>query len=200
MIHSLRGNLVLIQDNFLVVECFGVGYKCNCSVFTRSFFESKLNQEIFIYTYINVRQDAVELFGFSDLDEMECFKLLTSVSGVGFKAAMAILSRFPCKEVAEVISSADSKSLTLAPGIGSKTAKRIILELKDKFASKEIGISARENIKASRTTSKKTEALNALLTLGYNQSEIMPWISNLSEDLSVEEIIKSALKYMSKGV
>ncbi len=200
MIHSLRGNLVLIQDNFLVVECFGVGYKCNCSVFTRSFFESKLNQEIFIYTYLNVRQDAVELFGFSDLDEMECFKLLTSVSGVGFKAAMAILSRFSCKEVAEVISSADSKSLTLAPGIGSKTAKRIILELKDKFASKEIGVSARENIKASRTTSKKTEALNALLTLGYNQSEIMPWISNLSEDLSVEEIIKSALKYMSKGV
>ncbi len=199
MIHSLRGTLILVNDNFLVVECSGVGYKCNCSVFTRSFFENKLNQEVFIHTYLNVRQDALELFGFSDLNEMECFKLLISVSGIGFKAAMAILSRFQYAEVVQIISEGNSKSLTLAPGIGAKTAKRIILELKDKFSSAFMNVPLAK-IASTKPASKKTEAMNALLALGYSQTEVMSLVSNLSEELSVEEIIKSALKYMSKGV
>lgn len=201
MIHSLRGKLILAQNNFLVIECAGVGYKCMSSTFTQAYFSKNLDNEVLVYTYLNVRQDAIELFGFSDYLELECFKLLISVSGVGSKAALGILSQFPAEKVSQIVSSGDSKSLTLAPGIGVKTAKRIILELKDKFST----ISAESDISEFRavvnnTNTNKDEALKALSSLGYSQSEVMPCISNLSDSLSVEEIIRLTLKSMSKGV
>lgn len=199
MIHSLRGKLILAQNNFLVIECAGVGYKCMSSTFTQAYFSKNLDNEVLVYTYLNVRQDAIELFGFSDSLELECFKLLISVSGVGSKAALGILSQFPAEKVSQIVSSGDSKSLTLAPGIGVKTAKRIILELKDKFSN----ISAESDISEFRATvnnTNKDEAVKALSSLGYSQSEVMPCISNLSDSLSVEEIIRLTLKSMSKGV
>lgn len=199
MIHSLRGKLILAQNNFLVIECAGVGYKCMSSTFTQAYFSKNLDNEVLVYTYLNVRQDAIELFGFSDYLELECFKLLISVSGVGSKAALGILSQFPAEKVSQMVSNGDSKSLTLAPGIGVKTAKRIILELKDKFSN----ISVESDISEFRSTvnnTNKDEALKALTSLGYSQSEVMPCISNLSDNLSVEEIIRLTLKSMSKGV
>ena len=196
MIYSLNGKLILIENNFLVIECCGVGYKCMCSVFTQESLKKYINQEINIYTHLNVHQDAIELFGFYDTSELECFKLLTSVSGIGPKAALGILSHFSVEKIAQIISSEDSKSLTSAPGVGVKTAKRTILELKDKFSKLDIK-NTKEN---SLHLSKKNEALNALSCLGYSKSEIMPWLSNLSENLTVEEMIQSTLKYISKGV
>ena len=199
MIYSLRGKLILIKDGFLVIECSGVGYKCVCSLITSSFFSEKLGQEVSIYTYLSVRQDALDLFGFSSLEELDCFKLLTSVSGVGSKAAMGILSQFVPGKIAEFISSGDSKSLTMAPGIGPKIAKRIALELKDKFSSFKVSAESAQ-VKLPQNLENKKEAIKALTALGYTQSEVTPWISSLSESLTVEEIIKSTLKYMSKGV
>lgn len=199
LIYSLRGNLIFIKDNFLVIDCSGVGYKCTCSLFTQAFFSEKLNQEINVYTYLMVRQDALELFGFSDEEELECFKLLTSVSGVGSKAALGILSQFSSTKIAQIISAGDNKSLTTAPGIGPKTAKRIILELKEKFLNFKKSNVIVEN-ELQKNSENKNEALKALCSLGYSQAEVMPWILNLSESLSVEEIIRSTLKHMSKGV
>ncbi len=200
MIYSLKGILELVQDNFIVVNCAGVGYKCVCSLVTKSFFSEKLLKEITVYTHLSVRQDAIELFGFSNISELESFKLLTSVSGVGPKAALGILSQFSAEKLSFIISDSDSKSLTNAPGIGPKTAKRIILELKDKFSMNKVS-SMNETISCDISSSigKKNEALNALMILGYLKQEVLPYLSNLSENLSIEEMIQSTLKYMSKG-
>lgn len=200
MIYSLKGTLELVQDNFIVVNCAGVGYKCVCSLVTKSFFSESLLKEITVYTHLSVRQDAMELFGFSSISELESFKLLTSVSGVGPKAALGILSQFSTEKLSFIISGSDSKSLTNAPGIGPKTAKRIILELKDKFSVDKISSSNEvESYDIPSSAGKKNEALNALMVLGYLKQEVLPYLSNLSENLSIEEMIQSTLKYMSKG-
>ena len=136
--------------------------------------------------------------GFSSSLELEYFKLLISVSGVGSKTALGILLQFPVEKISQIVSNGDIKSLTLAPGIGVKTAKKIILELKDKFSN----ISAENDISEFRATVNKTnkdEALKVLLLLGYSQSEVMPCISNLSDNLSVEEIIRLTLKSIVYG-
>ena len=196
LIYSLKGELILIESNFIVIQCLGVGYKCMCSIFTQESLKSRINKEVTVYTYLNVHQDAIELFGFHDLSELKCFKLLISVSGIGPKVALGILSHFSTNKIAQIISSEDSKSLTAAPGIGIKTAKRVILELKDKFSN----LGEKELNESDLRTKKKSEALNALMHLGYSKAEIMPWLSNLSENLTVEEMIKAALQYISKGV
>lgn len=199
MIYSLKGKLILAQDNFLVIECAGVGYKCMSSTFTQAHFSKSLGQEVTVYTYLSVRQDALELFGFLNPLELECFKLLISVSGVGSKAALGILSQFPAEKVSQVISNGDTSSLTSVSGIGIKTAKRVILELKDKFSNFAIENNI-SSLNSKDYLTNKTEAIKALASLGYSNSEVTPWISNLSDSLSVEEMIKSTLKYMSKGV
>lgn len=198
MIYSLRGKITLIKENFLVIDCNGVGYKCICSTLTLSSLQNSLHKDETVYTYLNVRQDSIELFGFYDTFELECFKLLISVSGVGPKVALGIFSGFTPEKLAGIISSEDIKSLTAAPGIGAKTAKRIILELKDKFGlvnkSSEIKLN-----EANENFGKKNEALNALMALGYSKSEVMPQLLALSENLSIEQMISCALKNMSKG-
>lgn len=199
LIYSLKGILTVIKDNFIVVECSGVGYKCITSSATKEFYSEFIEKEITVYTYMSVRQDAIDIFGFSNLSEMECFKLLISVSGVGSKAALGILSQFSPEHISEIVSSGDSKALTTTSGVGSKTAQRIILELKDKIKNLSFyspGFKAHET-SGSRN---KEEAIKALAALGYSSSEVKPWISNLSGNLSVEEIIKIALKYLGKGV
>lgn len=202
MIYSLRGKLALIGENFLVIECNGVGYKCMCSLRTIELFKSKLSNEIYVYTYLNIYQDGMELFCFSDSKELECFKLLISVSGIGPKVSLGILSCFGTLELAKIISDSDSKSLTMAQGIGLKTAKRVILELKDKF-SKSIVLEDSsintDDFSQKSNTNKKSQALNALMTLGYSKFEISPILSGLSEDLKVEQMISYCLKQLGKG-
>lgn len=201
MIYSLTGKVMLAKDNFLVIQCGGVGYKCMCSLFTQAALREKTDAEVTIYTYLNVHQDSIELFGFSNEIELEHFKLLISVSGVGPKASLGILSCFPSNELAGIISNADSKTLTSAPGIGAKTAKRIILELKDKF-SKINSSEESENmplIPSATAAGNKTKALNALMSLGFSKPEITPWLASLSENLTVDEMISMTLKNIGKG-
>lgn len=198
MIYSLRGTLIEIEGNFVVIECSGVGYKCLTSLCTQSQLRSKLGSEAMVYTYLNVRQDAVDLFGFADKQELECFKMLTSVSGVGPKAALSILSQFTAEKVALLVSSGDSKSLTSVPGIGGKTAQRIVLELKDKLSSDDF-VSADKNFAAVPIKgSNVSEAIKALTTLGYSVQEVTPYISSLSPELPVEELLRLTLKSIGK--
>ncbi len=197
MLYSLRGNLVNIEENFIVVECGGVGYKCFTTVNTQRELSDKINNTIMIYTYMSVREDAIDLFGFSSISEMKCFKLLTSVSGVGSKAGLSILSEYSTEQIAMFISSNNSKALTKAAGIGNKIAQRIVLELRDKFKMTE-NIKNDLSIDIGVISSSKNveEAVKALGVLGYEQSDIMPIITKFDSSLSVEELIRLTLKSM----
>ena len=130
MICSLNGKLIYSDQNTAVVECGGVGYKCNISLKTVGALPG-IGENVLLYTYMSVREDAVDLFGFITMEEMRCFKLLTSVNGVGAKVGIAILSEFAPDFIMAYISSGDYKALTSAAGVGPKLAQRIVLELKD---------------------------------------------------------------------
>ena len=178
-----------------VVECGGVGYACRTTHVTLSEIGS-VGEEVMLYTHLSVREDAVELFGFSSQQELHCFRMLTSVSGVGPKAALAILSDFPADRFALVVASGDSKTLTKSKGIGAKTAQRIVLELKDKIAKESSGTdwSALASSAVYQEDSAVSDAISALMVLGYAQEEIMPLLSQLDKNLSSEEMIKETLR------
>ena len=140
MLYSVRGKLIYTTSSTAVVECGGVGYNCQTTVNTLK--NLKINTEVTLFTYLNVREDAVELFGFATKTELETFKTLISVSGVGPKAGLSVLSELPPEQVVMAIASNDIKSITRAQGIGKKIAKRIILELKDKLAQASFVVDA----------------------------------------------------------
>lgn len=202
MIYSVRGRLVHKETGFAVVECNGVGYGCRTSYNT----VMKLGDtggEVTLYTHLAVREDGVELFGFADMQELNCFRLLISVSGVGPKAATAILSDLNTEQFAFTVASGDSKTLTRTKGIGTKTAQRIVLELKDKISSDSFG-GASANTSAGAipagmagTPSAAGEALEALMVLGYSQGEAAAVLRRLDPALDTQELIKEALRIMA---
>lgn len=199
MIYSLKGILIHRTPAFVVVECGGVGYKCTTSLMTIRDLPD-VGKEVTLYTLMNVREDAVELFGFSTNEERECFRMLTSVSGVGSKVGTAILSEFTPEQVAVCIASEDSKSLTRASGVGNKLAQRIVLELKDKMKKLNGGGSG---VKlptggAAASFGNVKNAVDALAVLGYDSSEIMPIISKFDSSLKVEELIHLTLLELGK--
>lgn len=197
MIYSLRGKVILIDTTGFVIECGGVGYRCTAPLSTLSSLPPK-NSDAFVYTYMNVREDAVDLFGFSTEEELSCFKLITNVSGVGPKIGIAILSEFNPDQIYLYIASSDHKMLTRANGVGAKLAQRIVLELKDKVGSgminSETNISSVGNAMNYTNTS---EAVSALVSLGYSQSEAAMAIGKLDPTLPVEQLIKDGLLYLS---
>ncbi len=200
MIYSLRGKLTVKELGFAVIECGGVGYGCKTSYNTISRL-GDIGSEAMLYTYLYVREDIVELFGFADQQELNCFKLLISVSGVGPKAATSILSDMTPEKFAFYVASGDSKSFTRTKGIGAKTAQRIVLELKDKISSESIsgsvsGDAAAFSASASASDSV-SEALEALMVLGYSQGETAPVLGKLDPSLSTQELIKETLRLLS---
>lgn len=196
MFYSLRGKLISADNLSIAIECAGVGYKCNVTQNTLSELPA-VGEEVFIYTHLNVREDSMELFGFSKLNELNCFKLLTSVSGVGAKVGIAILSTLSPKQVALAITSGDSKVLTMTPGVGNKLAQRIILELKDKVANAQMTMSIGQSSLAKTPKGNAAAAINALSVLGYSQSEAAVAVSKFDENMSVEDLIRNALKSMA---
>lgn len=201
MIYSLRGKLTVKELNLAVIECGGVGYGCRTSYTTISQL-GELGSEAMLYTYLYIREGAVELFGFSTTQELNCFKLLISVSGVGPKAATAILSDVTPEKFAFLVASGDSKFFTKTKGIGAKTAQRIVLELKDKISSESVSSSLSggsfQNIPdAAGGGTSVSEALEALMVLGYSQGEVAPILGKLDESLSTQDLIKETLRIMA---
>ncbi len=203
MIYSVRGRLLLKELNLAVIECGGVGYACRTSYNTVSQL-GETGSEAMLYTHLYVREDNVELFGFSAMQELNCFKLLISVSGVGPKAAISILSDVTPERFAFLVASGDSRAFTKTKGIGAKTAQRIVLELKDKISSESLATSASAVSGGTAAVSPidggsaVTEALEALMVLGYSQGEAAGVLGKLDPSLPTQELIKSALKIIAE--
>lgn len=197
MIYNVRGTLTYTDINYAVVECGGVGFKCFVSMTTLKELPP-LGKEANLYTYLSVREDAMDLFGFATQQELDAFKLLITVSGVGPKAAMAVLSVLPPDRLSIAVSSGDVKSIQSAQGVGKKTAERIVLELKDKM----LGIApsnaaAVQSIQAVASNSDPQEAVEVLVSLGFNQSDAATVVGAMDKGLSVDDMIRKGLKQLS---
>ncbi len=195
MIYSVRGNLILMDVGFAVVECGGVGYRVQTSVSTQK--QLKLNTEVMLYTHMNVREDAMELFGFASKSELNTFRMLIGITGVGPKVALAILSELSSEQIAMCVSAGDSKTLTRANGVGPKLAQRIVLELKDKIK----GISTESFDPGKGTviadTGNVSKAVAALAVFGYSAADVTPILSRLDPGMTVEEMITATLRQMA---
>lgn len=201
MFYYVEGKVACIEANLAVIDCGGVGYACATTNNTLS--HLKKDGHARLYTYLNVKEDAMDLFGFYTQNELRSFKMLIGVSGVGPKAALAILSAATPETLAMAIVTEDAKALTSAPGIGKKIAQRIILELKDKMAKETAGgidFSGGKGLSAAPVFSNKgAEAAQALAVLGYSSQEINAALKGLDvETLSLEEIVRQSLKRMMK--
>lgn len=198
MISSLRGKLIYSDNQTAVIECSGVGFKCHASLKTLAGLP-EVGKEAFVHTYLAVREDALDLYGFLTVSELECFKLVTSVNGLGAKMAIALLSEFTPDQISFFVISGDAKSLTRASGIGPKLAQRMVLELKDKLAKGAVALSD-DNILIQSTgkNASSAEAIAALVALGFSQSEATAAVSKLDQTLSTDELIKGGLKNLSK--
>ena len=200
MFYYLNGVVAEMEANLAVIDCGGVGYACATTNYTLS--QLKKGERAKLYTYMNVREDAVDLFGFSSQSELHSFKLLLGVSGVGPKAALAILSTNTPANLAMAVVMGDEKALTAAPGIGKKIAQRIILELKDKLAKEQASFGPDTGGSVPQTVrpnDKAKEAGAALAVLGYSGSEVAAALKGIDIDtLPLEDIIRQALKRMVK--
>lgn len=198
MIYSLNGKLIAKEMNFVVIECGGVGYGCKTSYNTVSRI-GEIGSEVMLYTHLYIKENIVELFGFASQQELNCFRLLISVTGVGGKAAVSILSDMTPEKFAFIVASGDNKAFTKTKGIGAKTAQRIVLELKDKISSESIdmtdtGYTGSADIADSSAIG---EAMEALMVLGYSQGEIAPILRRLDSSLDTQGLIKETLRYMA---
>ena len=196
MIDQISGKIISINDNYVVLAVGALGIKVNIS----ANFASKLVNEdlITLVTYLNVREDALDLYGFKNDSERNLFLMLIAISGIGPKLAVSILSGVELEELKSNILSGDIKSLTSIPGVGAKTAKRIIIELKDKLSkttTTELGFEENFGSKISR------DVLSALVGLGYSESlatEVIRRMNPASPDKSIESLIKEALKIINE--
>ncbi len=199
MLYYVEGTVALTGQNLAVIDCGGVGYACSTTAHTLASLQQ--GKRARLYTYLHVREELVDLFGFADEEELRCFKMLLGISGVGPKAALSILSAVTPGQLALSILSGDTKALTTAPGVGKKLAQRIILETKDQLAkqqgSLDLSGGALPAAAAGAESGKTGEVLAALQVLGYSQSEAAQALKGLDLDGgTVEELIRQALRRM----
>lgn len=198
MIDSLYGKILEKNTNEIVVQCGGVGYLVNTPLSASASLPG-VGSEGIVYTVMNVTENDVSLFGFADRESRTMFRLLTSVSGVGPKVGLAILSALPPDRIALAISAGDHKALTAANGVGPKLAQRILLELKDKIAKGfgDAGLSLEDvSTATSAGAGAQTQAIAALVSLGYSQSEAAQAVAAIDPGMPVAEIIRLALRGM----
>ncbi len=195
----IKGSLEIKTKGYIVVECSGIGYKIFMS--DKSIDEiGNIGDNIKVYTHYHVREDEISLYGFKTEEELRMFELLLSVSGVGAKSAITMLSNITPSEFAYAVISDDIDRITKVPGIGKKTAQRLILELKDKLKSQEIEMSKLEIEKEVKEVEGLNEAISALQVLGYSRKEIELAFSKTDlSDLSIEQIIKKGLEILSRN-
>jgi len=201
MIYHLNGTLELCEEGSCVIDCNGIGYKLFISDNTYTSVVGHVNEKMKLLTYFQVREDAVELYGFKNHDELSAFKLLITVSGVGPKAAMSILSLLTPDKLSMAICAEDTKTISKASGIGAKTAARVVLELKDKIAKQVFASSGTDPVQAPISFAKNSnlsEALDALVVLGYSMAEAQRALGGIDPSLDVTKIIPLALAKLMK--
>lgn len=198
MLYSITGIIRVLEAYHVVIECGQIGYSVRTSMTTLSKMPS-VGETTVIYTYLHVKEDALELYGFAEIEELNLFKLLISVSGVGPKAAIVILSDMNVSQFALCVAAGDYKTITKVQGIGPKTAQRIILELKDKVSDNYFALNTvEENLSSVVSQSgNANEAVSALEALGYSRSDAVGVVTKMAADLSVEDMIKEGLKALS---
>lgn len=201
MIYNVRGKLTYSDAQFVVVECGGIGFKCYTSLNTAKTI-GKIGNEVNLFTYLSVREDAMDLFGFSTQAELDSFKFLITVSGVGPKAAVAVLSELTPDKLAVAIAAGDTKAITRANGVGKKTAERIVLELKDKMTglSSDGAFSAAASVSSIEDESAAAEAVAALVALGYSQSDSAVAVGQMDKSLAADEMIRLGLRQLSRNL
>ncbi len=197
MIYSLTGTVTHTEPGLAVVECGGVGFKCLTTASTLRALPP-IGGKSTLFTHLNVREDALDLFGFATEKELNCFRMLISVSGVGPKAALSILSESTPEKFALAVASGDAKALTRAPGIGNKIAQRIVLELKDKVSGAAVAEGIVEDGGVPSASGNAEEAVNALVVLGYTRSEAALAAGRCDASLPVEEIIRQSLRRLAR--
>ena len=196
MFYYLTGRITIIDANLAVVDCGGVGYACHVSSYTLA--QLRNGEERRLYTTCNIKEDAFDIYGFLSRDEQRLFELLTGVTGVGPAMALALQSALTPDQLTLAVLTGDEKSITAAKGIGAKTAKRIILELKDKLGGAlELSQGVSSGMAIPQQSGKLSTATAALVELGYTQSEAAAALKGADvEALSVEELIRHALRAM----
>ena len=201
MYYYISGELVIAEPNTAVVEAAGVGYQLTISGYTLGKLAGKVGTKVKLFTHLSVREDAMELFGFSSLEELSSFRMLISVSGVGAKSAVSILSLMSPERFAAAVMNGDAKAIAKAQGIGGKTAARVILELKDKIkgsASSEDGDAIGGDDMLISTENNISEATNALMVLGYTRAEAAYGLKGADPKADLETLIKTALAKLMK--
>lgn len=201
MYYSISGTLVTTEPNAAIVDNNGIAYRMTVSGTTLAKLSSKLGAQVKLFTYLNVYQDGLDLYGFWSQEELSSFKLLISVSGIGPKAAMSILSQMTPEKLAVAVSCGDTKMISRAPGVGAKTAARIVLELKDKLAMQVSDADASDvhSSAGSGNADAPADAMNALLVLGYSRGEASEALRGIDKSLSVEDMITAALKKLMRS-
>jgi Holliday junction DNA helicase RuvA len=198
MIGFVRGTLAEKGNGYIIVDVGGIGYEIFVAANSGAYLSSE-GQEVMVHTTMMVREDDVSLYGFSRKGELDAFKKLITVNGVGAKAGIAILSAFTLEQLQQAIVFEDAKALTKANGIGKKTAERIVLELKDKFSvegtSEHASATGTAIVEEAGVVNGRSEAVTALIALGYTRGEATSALANVTDNsLTVEEYIKIALK------
>ena len=194
MLYYLSGQVALLEPGLAVIDCGGVGYGCRVTAYTAA--QLKLNQPAKLYITESIREDAYDIYGFIDREEQRCYDLLTSVNGVGPKAALAILSAGP-QNFTLAVMTGDEKLLTAAQGVGKKIAQRIILELKDKMGGANTTIDFSSPVAAAPVQGNNAAlATQALKELGYSPAEITAALKGVDPNASTEEMVRHALRAM----
>lgn len=201
MFSYIKGELVEVNADHIVLDAGGIGYMIYISGQAMNELPP-MNTKLKCHTYLYLREDIMMLYGFLDKDELEIFKLLIGVSGIGPKGAMGILSALSPDDLRFAVLSGDAKAISRAPGIGAKTAQRVVLELKDKLSLEDAFEKKTEHVagtSALGANSVKNDAVMALSALGYSSSESLKAVSKIAitEDMSVEDVLREALKHLS---
>lgn len=200
MFYSLTGIPIEIGENFIALDCCGIAFLCKTSLATIMVVNKLGNKKTTLFTYLSVSENALDIYGFYTKQECDFFKMLITVKGVGPSSAVNILSEFAPERLAVIIASDDLKSLSKAKGVGKKTAQQIILDLKDKLTKKDFSDTYSAIINMNNQngiSSSSSEAIEALVALGYDRSDASSAVAKLGENLSTEEYIKKALKMLA---
>ncbi len=204
MISFIKGKLVHIYENIIIVENNGIGYEIFVPVSVIGNMPL-VGSEVMIYTYMHVREDALQLFGFLDRDTLEIFKLLITVSGIGPKGAIGVLGTLSADDIRYAVMAEDAKTIAKAPGIGAKTASKVVIELKDKLKMRDVAENISSEIDGQQSIfddggSKQavSDAIEALVSLGYSATEATKAVrkADAGDDVTVEELLKLSLKYL----